>query len=184
MIRYDFRNFRQSRQGLLKANVLIMLGLFMMFAVIACKATAEDQPKINTKQYTGEKVTKTDQEWKESLSGEQYEVLRECGTERAFTGKYYKHKEAGTYMCAGCGAELFSSKTKYESGSGWPSYWEPIRDDAVSLHEDSSLMMKRVEVTCSKCGGHLGHVFDDGPQPTGLRYCINSVSLDFKPESE
>jgi peptide-methionine (R)-S-oxide reductase len=130
----------------------------------------------------GEKVQKTDQEWQAELTPEQYRVLREKGTERAFTGEYYATKEAGTYRCAGCGTELFSSETKYESGTGWPSFWEPASGDAVETERDWGLLMPRTEVHCASCGGHLGHVFPDGPHPTGLRYCINSAALDLEPE--
>ncbi|TFG27194.1 peptide-methionine (R)-S-oxide reductase [Candidatus Thorarchaeota archaeon] len=125
-------------------------------------------------------MTKKNDEWKLTLSPEQYKVLRECGTEPPFTGKYVNHKENGVYVCAGCGNELFSSDTKYESGSGWPSFWDQVTEDAIERREDNSLWMKRTEIVCKKCGGHLGHVFDDGPNPTGLRYCVNSLSLDFK----
>ncbi|MCF8242780.1 MAG: peptide-methionine (R)-S-oxide reductase MsrB [Melioribacteraceae bacterium] len=127
-----------------------------------------------------EKINKPEKEWKDCLSPEEYKVLREKGTERAFTGLYYKHNENGIYTCAACGNELFSSDSKYDSGSGWPSYWEPVTEDAVELKSDHSYGMFRTEVVCGKCGGHLGHIFDDGPQPTGKRYCINSVSLDFE----
>jgi peptide-methionine (R)-S-oxide reductase len=129
-----------------------------------------------------EKIEKSEQEWKAELTPEQYRVLREKGTERAFTGEYYATKEPGTYRCAGCGAELFSSETKYESGTGWPSFWEPASTDAVESERDWGLLGMRTEVHCSSCGGHLGHVFRDGPHPTGLRYCINSASLDLDPE--
>ena len=129
-----------------------------------------------------ERVEKTDQEWKAELTPEQYRVLREKGTERAFTGRYHATKEQGTYRCAGCGAELFSSETKYESGTGWPSFWEPARGDAVETERDWGLLGIRNEVHCAACGGHLGHVFPDGPHPTGLRFCINSGALDLEPD--
>ncbi|MGY5858918.1 MAG: peptide-methionine (R)-S-oxide reductase MsrB [Candidatus Thorarchaeota archaeon] len=125
-------------------------------------------------------MTKKEEEWKLTLSPEQYKVLRECGTEPPFTGKYVNHKENGVYVCAGCGNELFSSDTKFESGSGWPSFWDQVSEDSIERRDDSSLWMKRIEIVCKKCGGHLGHVFDDGPNPTGFRYCVNSLSLDFK----
>ncbi len=122
-----------------------------------------------------------EKDWQTCLTPEQYRILRGKGTERAFTGKYYAHKENGTYLCAGCGHELFSSETKFDSGTGWPSFWQPVDEAAVASETDVSLGMTRTEVLCSKCGGHLGHVFPDGPGPTHLRYCINSASLDFKP---
>ena len=123
---------------------------------------------------------KSEKEWKEKLTPEQYRVLREKGTEQPFSGKYYTNKEDGTYLCAACGNELFKSDSKYESGSGWPSFYEPMAQEAVSEAIDHSHGMTRTEITCSKCGSHLGHVFPDGPKPTGLRYCVNSLSLDFK----
>ena len=127
----------------------------------------------------GKRVEKTEDEWKEQLSAEQYAVTRQAGTERPFTGEYCENKEEGRYLCICCGAPLFGSDTKYESHSGWPSYWQPIGEGALTEIEDHSHGMVRVEVTCSRCDAHLGHVFPDGPQPTGLRYCINSLSLDF-----
>jgi len=126
------------------------------------------------------KIEKPESEWKETLTPEQYHILREKGTERAFTGKYWNLKEDGTYLCAGCGAELFTSDTKFESGCGWPSFFDALDKGKIVETEDRSHGMHRIEVTCANCGGHLGHVFPDGPRPTGLRYCINSASLDFK----
>lgn len=125
-------------------------------------------------------VKKTNAEWRQELTPEQYRILREKGTERAFTGKYVNNHADGTYRCAACGAELFSSDTKFESHSGWPSFYEPANTANIDLHEDHSHGMERIEVTCKRCGGHLGHLFPDGPQPTGLRYCINSASLQFE----
>jgi peptide-methionine (R)-S-oxide reductase len=129
-----------------------------------------------------ERIEKTDAEWRSELTAEQYRVLRSKGTERAFTGRYHATKESGTYRCAGCGAELFSSDTKYESGTGWPSFWEPVAGEAVETERDWGLGLPRTEVLCASCGGHLGHVFPDGPHPTGLRYCINSCALELEPD--
>jgi peptide-methionine (R)-S-oxide reductase len=128
------------------------------------------------------KVVKTEEEWKKELTPDQYDVCRMKGTERPFTGEYYKTKTEGMYTCSCCGAELFDSDTKYESGSGWPSFYEPANEENVEQATDRSHGMTRTEVTCKSCGAHLGHVFPDGPKPTGLRYCINSVSLKLKPK--
>ena len=124
------------------------------------------------------KIEKSDAEWRQSLSPEAYRVLREHGTERAGTSPLNREKRKGTFTCAGCGKPLFSSETKYESGTGWPSFWAPLGEDAVGTSEDRSWLMRRTEVHCADCGGHLGHVFPDGPPPTGLRYCINALSLE------
>ena len=131
-----------------------------------------------------ENVTKSEAEWKAELTPEQYHIAREKGTERAFTGKYWNEHADGTYRCAACGAELFSSDTKFDSGSGWPSFYEPMNHAAVRTEEDNSGFMRRTEVLCANCGAHLGHVFDDGPNPTGLRYCINSAILDLAKAQE
>ncbi len=138
---------------------------------------------MDTDTNTSGQIDFTDAQWREQLTQEQYEVLRRHGTERPFTGKYVSVKDDGIYRCAGCGAELFSSDTKFESGTGWPSFYEPAVAQNVELRSDRSLGMARTEVLCKRCGGHLGHVFDDGPRPTGLRYCINSCALDLDRET-
>ncbi len=156
---------------------VFVLGILFL-SCVGKSESQNSQPKDQTRK---DKIMKSEEEWKEQLTPEQYRVLREKGTERAFTGKYYQNHEDGTYCCAACDNPLFTSKTKFESGSGWPSFYEPI-PGGIESDTDNSYGMTRTEVHCARCGGHLGHVFDDGPKPTGLRYCINSVSLDFKKE--
>ncbi|MBY0435128.1 MAG: peptide-methionine (R)-S-oxide reductase MsrB [Cyclobacteriaceae bacterium] len=151
---------------------------FVSMALLSCGQ--EKTSASTTKTY----MNKTDAEWKKELTPLQYEVLRKKGTERAFTGEYWDNHKKGTYYCAGCHLALFDSETKFESGTGWPSFWKPIQPTAVAVGTDNSYGMVRDEVTCSRCGGHLGHVFDDGPKPTGLRYCMNSVSLKFEPATD
>ncbi len=143
-----------------------------------------DNSKLEKGYMANEKIQKSDEEWKAELSPVEYHILREKGTERPFTGKYYQSKQDGIYRCAACGNELFSSDTKYESGSGWPSFWAPAAPGSVELKPDYSHGMIRTEVMCGRCGSHLGHLFEDGPQPTGQRFCINSVSLDLKSKGE
>ncbi len=146
-----------------------------------CQKAKEDKNTTKTQNEIPMKfeIEKTDQEWKQILNPEQYKILREKGTERPFTGKYNDHKEKGKYVCAGCGTELFISDTKFESGCGWPSFYAAADNETILEKTDKSFGMTRTEILCSKCGGHLGHVFNDGPKPTGLRYCVNSASLDF-----
>lgn len=142
------------------------------------------EPAHEAETDVAERVNKSNEEWRQILDEDAYRVLRERGTERAFTGKYHDEKAPGVYRCRGCGTPLFSSETKYDSGSGWPSFYEPMEGSNVRTEADKSLFMTRTEVLCATCGGHLGHVFPDGPKPTGLRYCINSCALDLDPGRE
>ena len=152
--------------------------LFLFMMMISGSMLIYGQ-KNNAMMDTTKKITKTEEQWKQELTPEQYQVLRQCGTEPPFTGKYYKNKEKGTYHCAACGALLFTSDTKYDSGSGWPSFYDTADKNNIEEVVDNSYGMRRVEIKCAQCGSHLGHVFPDGPRPTGLRYCVNSVSLNF-----
>lgn len=149
---------------------------FLILILFYCNTSSPEEKKFQ--------IQKSDSEWKKELSQEEFQVLRKKGTERAFTGNLHENKEKGIYICKACNQELFSSNTKFDSGTGWPSFFKPIGEKNVGTEKDFSFGMKRMEVHCSKCGGHLGHVFEDGPEPTGLRYCINSVSLKFIKEKK
>jgi peptide-methionine (R)-S-oxide reductase len=159
---------------------LLMPVIFSILIITSCIHTN----KKNEGSVMSEKIYKSEEDWKKVLTDEQYKVLREKGTERAFTGKYWDHTEEGLYKCAGCGEILFESDTKFDAGCGWPSFYQPADNKVIDEKVDKSHFMVRTEVLCSKCGGHLGHVFNDGPNPTGLRYCINSASIEFEKKSD
>ncbi|WP_375581393.1 peptide-methionine (R)-S-oxide reductase MsrB [Marivirga tractuosa] len=167
-------------KGIKIGKLVSILGLATIISFQSCaQQNSSSENKSSLKGHTFE-VQKTEAEWKKILGPTEYKVLREAGTERAFTGKYNDFKKEGIFICNGCKTELFSSETKYESGTGWPSFYKPLNEENVLEVEDRSLGMVRTEVVCGSCGGHLGHVFEDGPKPTGLRYCLNSAALDFK----
>ncbi len=176
----------------LRLKALLVIALLIVTAAACVRAAAEKREKgstaVNTTATTTttadgiQKIVKTEDEWKKLLTPEQFKVLRKQGTERAFTGELWNNHAKGTYVCAACGLTLFSSETKFESGTGWPSFWQPIDPRHVETEVDNSFFSTRTEVHCARCGGHLGHVFTDGPKPTGLRYCMNSVSMKFVPE--
>jgi len=168
----------QLRQIAVWVGALVLPVLLFAMGSFAQKTPTTKSDVGTGEKYTGKKIVKSEAEWRKTLTPDQFYVLRDAGTERAFTGKYWHNMDHGTYYCAACGLELFTSDTKFDSGTGWPSFFKPAVQANVTLLTDPD--GQRVEVRCSRCGGHLGHVFDDGPQPTGKRYCMNSVSLDFK----